>query len=769
MSVRHRIAAAVLFSAASLAASGAFAATEFSGLDLSSDDRLLFSAATGGDGAPRQDALFLASLTDGSVAQLTAFPERMEVLDSGRTVQLRNPFGVLRVSASGGLPLPVAGFPSFVEGAAVRPGRTEDMAASPDGRWLLVVEPITAAYGRLVLIDAASGSRTTIAEGVERPGRTFPASWSPDSRVFVYARSRRLYFRPVGTDGTVEERYRLIGSGTMDSIRWGETSDFFYFRGASLYRVRSSELFARSLYADFLQIGTVVGSVPIQFDPNFDRFWVSPDASAMIVAKNGRNIFYYALVPGGVAEVAALPYLALDAEDSSLRVLWSAAGIATVVGDFRKDGQRRSRAFRLVPPAEDSGSGLESWRFEELTIPAVDFAVLSPDGTLVVLGGDGGIAVYDYVNWRPKKTLSKQAALSAQWIGNESLVVADSTSVKRVGLDGISSLICLSSVDRYGFASTGAGSKIVAVSGGITYETDGRSAWKVRDVFSFPDPATATKGYRVYLDQLQRGAYENAIMVRNLGGTGTAALLVRAPESFEAIPASSAQDAAVADAQVFAHGSRGGRRELSLVFDVVDEADGLASTLEVLKRYGIRATFFLNGEFIRRHPAEAKRIADAGMEAASMFFAPIDLTDSRYRIDGDFIRRGLARNEDEFYNATGRELSLLWHAPYYSVKTDQATAAATAGYRYVGRDVDPMDWVSAVDARRLPGIYKSAAELVDDVVARKRPGSIVPIRLGVATGGREDYLFDKIDVLVDALVRSGYSIVPVSTLMEHAR
>ena len=31
----------------------------------------------------------------------------------------------------------------------------------------------------------------------------------------------------------------------------------------------------------------------------------------------------------------------------------------------------------------------------------------------------------------------------------------------------------------------------------------------------------------------------------------------------------------------------------------------------------------------------------------------------------NFIRRGLARNEDDFYEATGSELSLVWHMPNY--------------------------------------------------------------------------------------------------------
>jgi hypothetical protein len=152
-----------------------------------------------------------------------------------------------------------------------------------------------------------------------------------------------------------------------------------------------------------------------------------------------------------------------------------------------------------------------------------------------------------------------------------------------------------------------------------------------------------------------------------------------------------------------------------------------------------------------------------------MFFALIDLSDSRYRIQSDFISRGLARNEDEFFSATGNELSLVWHAPYYTASAEIVAAAAQAGYTTVGRDVDPMDWVSREDIRRGGVTQYSAPDMIDRIMEQKRPGSIIPIRLGVLAGGRPDYLYNRLGVLLDALIREGYSITPVSTLIEHAR
>jgi peptidoglycan/xylan/chitin deacetylase (PgdA/CDA1 family) len=220
---------------------------------------------------------------------------------------------------------------------------------------------------------------------------------------------------------------------------------------------------------------------------------------------------------------------------------------------------------------------------------------------------------------------------------------------------------------------------------------------------------------------------------------------------------------------IFGHGLREGLRETALCFDLYDDAAGLPQALDVLNRFGIRATFFMNGEFIRRYPQAARDIANAGHEAASMFFAPINLSDARYRVGADFIVRGLARNEDEYFQATGSELSLLWHAPYFNASAEIAAAALRAGYITVDRDVDPLDWVSRDDAKNLGITQYSASAMIDRIMNLKRPGSIIPVRLGLLPGGRRDYLYLRLEVLLDALVRAGYAVVPVSTIIEHAR
>ncbi|MDR2403359.1 MAG: polysaccharide deacetylase family protein [Spirochaetaceae bacterium] len=732
----------------------------FTGLDLSEDNRMIFRAYSAGDGALDQEALFISHLTDLSLTQISAFAEKMELIEDGRTLQLGNAFGAQRIPLAGGIPRSIPGLRAFMDGIPALGGRVESLASSADGKWLLQVEPVSAGFGNLVLIDTLTGSRSQIASGVERPDLSFPACWSPDSRVFIYNRAGRLYYHTISSSATpVDERYRLIGEGTINSVAWGKAGDFFYLRGSTVYRVRGSDLFARTIYADFLDIGAAVGNIPFEFDYNFDVFWIAPDSRSILLAKGGRNVFYYPLGLDDYAGdiPASLPYIMLPRSGLILSVLWSPQGVITVLASAREQGE--VLCYRLTP-----GDTQEGLVFRPLRVPPLAGAALSPDGTRVLFWGEEGLILYDYLSWRALLTLSGGPVQSCLWTGSDSLVVGDGFRIEHLKLEGASittrTLVCISSAAEFGFEDRGG--RIFAQNNGQWFATDGNSPWTpVWDPVLRPLSLVSGR-YRVYPEKQNTGPYDNLPMIRNTASVGTIPLIppvVYLDSPSPVVP----EDPPTAG--LFTHARRDGPRQVALCFDCYDDAAGLPWVLDALRRFGFKATFFLNGEFIRRHPGAILDIVEAGHETASMFFAPIDLSDPRYRIQGDFISRGLARNEDEFFRVTESELELLWHTPFYTVSPDLITVAAASGYLTIGRDVDPLDWVGRADSERLSLPRYSASEMVDRIMDRKRPGSVIPIRLGLLPGGRDDYLFSRINVLLDALVRSGYSVVPLGAFL----
>jgi len=756
-----------------------WAEIRFSGLDLSEDNRLLFRADSAGGGAENQNVLLHTRLPDRSVRLLTVFPEKMELIDGGSTLLIHNAFGSHRLPITGGLPLPFPGFPAFSGNSA--PGsRVESTAASPDGRWLLYIEASSHARGTLMLLDGATGKTAAVSREIERPGRAFPALWSPDSRGFLYSKGSRLYFYSVNIQSAMpDERLRSIGEGAVNSFCWGRGGTFYYFRGSTIYRAQSVELFARILYTSFLDLGQVAGKMPFDFDPNFDNFWIAPDGLSVLVCKGGRNLFYYPLGVKDDTEIsyAALPYVMATRSGARINVLWSAGGIATVlIGEHSR--------VPLVYRLNTSSAGKT---FQTLASPPDKQALLSPNGRQAVVWGKTGLYLYEYSTWTLLGRLSTSPVYSCVWLSNDELIVGGEDTIERKRIAGNAeveqTLLCLSSVSRFGFEETAtqnsvaqnaptASRRIAALAGNNWYVTDGVSPWTELRVPMVRNTAITSAKYRVYLET-SWGFLQNVPMVRNASGVGTFALFEIQPVtsidlSAPLVRQSYARLPDTAEDYILSHGGRG-VRELALCFDLYDDAAGLELVLDALGRFGIKSTFFINGEFIRRNPQSVREIAIAGHEAASMFYAPIDLSDSRYRVDKTFITRGLARNEDEYFKATGKELSLFWHPPFYAASREIAAAAAEAGYRTTGRDTDSRDWIRAPDARRLGMEQLPAAEMIDAIVDAAEGGSIIPIRLGLLEGGRPDYLFNSLEVLLDALVRKGYEVVPVSTLLNKSR
>ena len=728
----------------------------FSDLDLSNDNRLLFRA-----GILNQEAFFLTTLpervripfqaasgNDDSIAQtpklLSAFPEKIDLLDGGRILQIRNAFGAVRLPVSGGLPVPVPGVPSFDGDIIAAAGRAGEMLSSPDGRWILYLQSVSPALGDLIMLDVQTGVKTLIASKLERPETVFPAVWSMDSRFFLYERGGKLFFYMAGSSlMPSDEKLRFVGDGRVNSISWARGGDFYYLQGSTLYKVRGPELFARILYADFLAIGDVVAKIPLEFDPNFDNFWLAPDALSMLVSKGRRSLFCLPLKNDGTQETV-LSYLVLPRYCSGVNVLWAAEGGLTVLVSKRENGGTKVNTWRLS----------EKSIFESLAPPVSETGcfsqgALSPDGSLALFWGAGGILLYDYVNWQPLAAVGSAAGYSCIWEGNDRFITGDNQKIERIRLRrGAAAqteiigreLLCLSNAGQFSFEENS--SRILARSGDTWFVTDGRSRWAQIGSPRFRVPSQVSAQYRVYLENQVAGAYENLPMVRNITSVGTFSLFAS-----RAVAGASSQ-----------------RGKLALCFDLYDDDKGLPEILDALNRFGIKATFFLNGEFIRRHPMAAADIIAAGHEAASMFFALIDLSDIRYKTDSDFITRGLARNEDEFFKVTGKELALVWHSPWYTVSPYIGDAAAMAGYITAGRDVDPMDWVSLDDQKILGLPLKFPSEMIDRILENCKPGSVVPVRLGLLSGGRNDYLFNRISVLLDALVRQGYTLTTVSAL-----
>ena len=749
--------------------SSAFGEVRFSGPDLAEFNTLMFTASADSPGLGKYSTLFSADLETKSMQQLSFYPEDILYLREVERFQVQNRYGIFRTDKKLQNIQPVNQFPSFVSGNQVQTGKINLIHASPDGRYLLYLEPTSFGYADLMLYDIRNAAEFIIAEKVELAFDGPNAKWSPDSKYFVYCKQNNIYYYSIEQleeNRVIAENFRLIGDGKISSVRWNREKNLYYIVGTRVYQIFSVEFFTRSIYSGLLEIGTIVGKIPFEFDPNFDSFWISPDGRKILLNKGGRNIFLYFLQNTdytSTGQITTLPYLFLPRNTRVKRVLWSQNGLLTLLTDSIVDGREKTSVFRLDLQTEP-----DNWTFVRTEDSGVQDLVLSPEDRRVAMIYPDKIVIKKYSSWEDEKTFADSEPVKVVWKSNTGIIVAGKKLIEDVSITSNErQFIGFSQVDAYGFAK---GSRNIRVKArDAVYEQDpDTGGWEAVSAFDVGEPKLYSKEYRVYVEQAYSGSYQNLVKIRdNKGLTGTFSLFNPPEQQYEPFPD---REEKLLTAS-FSHGSRIRRREVSLVFNAIDNVEGLTEILNTLSEYQIRATFFVNGEFIRRHPDAVKEIAFSGHEVGSLFYTYFNMTDARFTVDKEFIKRGLARNEDDYFLASGKELSLLWHAPYYFVNSDIIEASEEMNYTYVSRDLDPLDWAAKETARHGSGggLYYPSAFIVDRVLGKKKPGSIIPVRVGKTDGERDDYLFHKIDLLLNGLISLGYKVVPVSTLMEHAK
>lgn len=757
---------ALILSVFLLCAAAAFGQVRFNGLDLTSDNRLLFEAEVSLPEFGSYQTLFRADVAEKSLKQLTYFPEHLTYLQDAGVLQIQNRFGVFRSDRELDDFGPIQEFPAFVNGAEIETGEIAPIQASPDGRYLVYLRRQSPAYADLVLHNVESGEASVVSEEVPISLSGPPVRWSPNSAFFVYEKQGRLYYYSVdelAQDRVLAESFRDVGSGSIRSVRWGERGDLYYVSESLVYRIQQEALFARSFYEDLLSVGDIVGKIPFSYDPNFDRFWISPAGGRILFNKGGRNLFLYVLQSDdfqSTGDTLNLPYLYLPRNTEVRQAVWSELGTVTVLAESFQDGETRRRVYRFR-----RGSGSEIYRVQQTDDEQIRGLSLSPDGSHAALLLPDRVVIKAYEEWETVREIDHEAPLHLIWIDNESFVVAGRAVTERVNWrEESSELLALSQVDEYGFGSDGTAQAAVQ-DRSFAFDRE-NSRWTESSGYEASERNVASDQYRVYTEQQPASTYRNLVMVRSVEQTGTTPLFPRPETEYEAFP----DQGEASEGTYFSHGSRLRRREVSLVFNATGSVEGLRQVLNTLSAYDVRATFFLNGDFIRRHPGAANEIAQSGHEVGSLFFTYFDMTDTQYRITEQFIRQGLGRTEDIYFQTTDRELSLLWHAPYYFVNETLIQASEAANYSYVGRDVDSLDWVPKSGDPTFQRLYEPSASLVERVLEKKQPGSIVSLTIGKPRNGdRDDYLFQYLDLLISRLMERGYSVVPVSILMEHAR
>ena len=183
---------------------------------------------------------------------------------------------------------------------------------------------------------------------------------------------------------------------------------------------------------------------------------------------------------------------------------------------------------------------------------------------------------------------------------------------------------------------------------------------------------------------------------------------------------------------------------IALTIDAAWDADKTPFILDTLDKYGVKATFFLCGVWVKQYPEYVKEIAKRGHEIGNHSLTHPHMN----RMDSIAIQKELSDLDDMLQELTGKR-STLFRAPFGEYNDTVIKAAHEAGYEVIQWSRDTVDWKQD----------RSAQTILDGVLKKLQSGDII---LCHNNGYKiETYL----PVLIETAQQKGFTFVTVSELL----
>ncbi len=183
---------------------------------------------------------------------------------------------------------------------------------------------------------------------------------------------------------------------------------------------------------------------------------------------------------------------------------------------------------------------------------------------------------------------------------------------------------------------------------------------------------------------------------------------------------------------------------IAMTFDDGPSAENTPRLLDILKKRGIKATFFLLGECVAQNPELAKRIVAEGHEIANHSWSHPSLN----KLGEDGITSQLQRTHEIVEEKTGVSMTLM-RPPYGALTPNQrGWVNKKWGYKIILWDVDPLDWK-----------VRNAAHVEHEILKQTVSGSIV------LSHDIHKTTVDAMPETLDALAAKGFKFVTVTELL----
>src|SRR5699024_2741205 len=184
---------------------------------------------------------------------------------------------------------------------------------------------------------------------------------------------------------------------------------------------------------------------------------------------------------------------------------------------------------------------------------------------------------------------------------------------------------------------------------------------------------------------------------------------------------------------------------VALTFDDGPDNEITPKILETLKKYDVKATFFMLGKSVIQYPELAKEVGKQGHEIANHSETHRNLNKSNQAT----INNEVIESKKIIKNATGIEPK-LFRPPYGEYNQAVLNASNNSNQEIIMWSVDTLDWQ-----------HKNKNKTVDIVMKNVQPNSIILMHDIHGTTA------DALPSLIEKLQKEGYELVTTSELIKH--
>ncbi len=184
-------------------------------------------------------------------------------------------------------------------------------------------------------------------------------------------------------------------------------------------------------------------------------------------------------------------------------------------------------------------------------------------------------------------------------------------------------------------------------------------------------------------------------------------------------------------------------KAVSLTFDAAWGNEDTQTLIDILNKYGVKATFFLVGQWVDKYPQSVQALYDAGMEIGNHSDTHPHMAKQSEKQIIDEVSLCSGKIEA----ITGTEVD-LFRCPYGEYDDEVISTVRNMGVYPIQWDVDSLDWKDL-----------SAAEITKRITSKVRDGSIILFH------NAAKHTPEALPGIIEYLLSEGYQIVPVSELL----